>query len=245
MRSLILAFMIMLCAGAASAQEQRWATPEANQYWPLKEARIRAYRAHDRAFFEALLTDNFITMGPDGRQLGRGAYLDEAVAIGSEAGASTDTEVTAFNATRTGSTLVLWYRETERTRVGENVLVEHLARLDVYVRQHGRWRLQSMTAARVPQAPAIIAVSAAQLADYAGAYEFGPGLVSTVRVEGERLLEQTTGSSQTELLPIGRDLFYAPPDLEARVEFERGADGRVTAQIYRSGAQTLRAPRLP
>jgi hypothetical protein len=138
---------------------------------------------------------------------------------------------------------VLSYEEIERSQVGEAQFVEHLARLDVYLRQGGRWRLLTMTAARIPQAPQPIEVSAATLADYAGVYRFAPEILSTVRADNGRLFEQTTGNPEGELIAIGADLFYAPPDLQARVSFERDAQGRVLAQIYRAGDQVFRAPR--
>jgi hypothetical protein len=127
--------------------------------------------------------------------------------------------------------------------VGEQVFTEHLQRLDVYVRERGRWRLQSMTAVRPPEAPAVVAMSVSALAAYAGTYEFGPGIVSTVAREGDHLIEQTTGNPPGPLLPVGPDTFYAPSDLEGRVVFTRDANGRVNAQLYRSGSQEVRGRR--
>lgn len=244
MRAVI--FVLALLSAAPSwAQEQRWPTAEANQYWRLKEERVRAYREHDRAFFEALLAEGFVTLGPDGRRLNRAQYLESEFAEGREAGTSTDTEVRDFNAVRTGQTLVLSYEEVGRTAVGDTEFVEHLARLDVYVRQRGRWRLQTMTAVRVPEAPQVIEVSAERLQDYVGSYEFAPGLISVVSLDGAQLVEQTTGQQRTELMPIGPDAFYAPPDVAARVTFERDAAGRVITQVYSADGQTFRAPRTP
>ena len=221
----------------------RWNDADSNRYWPLKEERVSAYRDHDRAAFERILADGFTTMTPDGRHLTRAQYLDAEFGPESGQGVSIETEVTAFSARRTGSTLVLSYEETERSQVGDNQFVEHLARLDVYVREHGRWRLLTMTAARIPQAPQAIELSPSVLADYAGRYRFAPNIVSTVRLDGARLWEQSTGNPEGELIPIGPDLFYAPPDLQARVSFERDSQGHVTAQVYRSGDQVFRAPR--
>lgn len=241
MRFLLVALAFLLCA-PAFAQEHVWPTASANQYWHLKAARIEAYRTRDRAYFEGILTDDFVGMNAQGF-LNRDQYL--AAEFAPAAGVTApDTEVTNFTATRTGSTLVLAHEEIVRTTVGEALFVERLRRLDVYVRQGGRWRLRSMTAVVAPPAPEVIEISGARRAEYVGVYEFAPGLRSTVRVEGGRLLEQTTGQEGTELLPVGPDVFYAPPDADARVEFERDASGRVVTQIYRSGAQIFRAARV-
>ena len=245
----LLMMLVLLASAPASAQPPaalpRWATPEANLYWPLKQARMDAYRAGDRAFFEALLAEDFVSVGPDGRRVGRSAYLDGefGTAPGGH-GLRPETLVSDFTARRTGDAIVLNYEERVTTEVGGNPFTEHLRRLDVYVLQQRRWRLLTMTAVRVPEAPRAIAMPVGALAAYAGRYGFGPNLVSTVRVENGRLIEQTSGQQAGELLPVGPDLFYAPPDMEARVMFERDASGRVVAQIYRSGTQSLRAPRL-
>lgn len=214
-------------------------------YFYLKQERIRAYRDGDRAYFEKLLADDFLSLSPSGRRVTKQDYLAAEFGEGQREALRTETEVGDFEAMRTGDTLVLSYEEWEKTKIGEQVFREHLRRLDVYTHQQGRWRLQTMTAVRVPEAPPTITMGAEQLGAYAGHYDFGPGLVSVVRIEGGRLMEQTTGQPASELLPVGADSFYAPPDVEARVEFERGPEGRVVAQVYRSGSQRIRAPRVP
>jgi hypothetical protein len=90
----------------------------------------------------------------------------------------------------------------------------------------------------------VIEVSADALAQYVGVYEFAPGVRSTVMLEGGHLFEQTTGQQRGELLPVGADEFYVPPDAEGRTRFERDASGRVAVQIYASGGQEFRAARV-
>ncbi len=101
-----------------------------------------------------------------------------------------------------------------------------------------------MTAVRLPETPTPIVLSATSVLDYTGEYEFGPGIRSVVRWANDRLFEQSTGNEEVELIPIGPDEFYSPPDLVARVRFERDISGRVVAQTYVSGTQILRAPRV-
>lgn len=243
---LFLCLLPLLVSPLASAAEpeQRWSAADANAFWPLKEARVRAYRDRDRAYFERLLTPNFVSLATDGRRVTRREYLEAEFGGDATARPKVETNVEDFTATRSGPTLVLSYRETEKSTVGTNTFEVHLARLDVYVRIKGRWRLQTMTAVRIPDAPERIELPAAKLHEYEGQYAFASDSLSTVRVDGTRLLEQTTGNPEGELVPIGPDLFYEPPDLEARVTFERDPSGKVIAQVYRSGSQTLRAPKV-
>jgi hypothetical protein len=242
---LLLGLALLAQTVSAPPPPQPGTAVRVNPYWPLKQARIQAYREGNRAFFETLLAADFVTIGPDGRRVGRAQYLDsEFGTTPGGHGLRPETEVSEFTAARTGNTLVMTYREAIRTDVGGQPFTEQLRRLDVYVLQQGRWRLLTMTAVRIPEAPWVVALPAEALGAYAGRYAFGPNLVSTVRVSNGRLLEQTTGQQEGELLPVGPDLFYAPPDVEARIAFERDASGRVVAQVYRSGPQALRGLRL-
>lgn len=243
MRSLLV-LLALLWAAPAYAQEARWPSAEANRYWHLKQERIDAYRTQDRAYMERLLAPGFVGMGPDGRRRTRDAYLAAEFPPERREGPQVETEVSAFTAERTGPSLVLSYDEIERVDVSGQLIETQLARVDTYVLMSGRWRLLTMTAVLLPSAPQTIALSVEQLDQYVGVYEYGPGVTSTVRLIDGRLMEQSTGSPEVEMLPVGPDEFYSPPDLLSRAVFERDADGRIVAQIYRSGTQTLRARRV-
>lgn len=237
MRAIFVAIFIAFSAPALAQEAPR------SPYWSLKQERVRAYRDGDRAYFESVLAPDFVSLAPDGRRVTRSQYLDNEFHPGAALG--TETEVSDFRTTRSGNTLVLAYEEVEKTRVGTETFEVRLGRLDVYVRRHGRWLLQTMSAVRIPQAPRTIAVAPERLREFVGAYAFGPNLVSTVRLKEGVLTEQTTGQAETTLEPIAPDTFYAPPDVEARVSFERNAQGRVVAQVYTANGQALRAPRQP
>ena len=221
------------------------AEPPAELYFDLKQARITAYKKGDRAFFEQLLSEDFVGLGPDGKLSTKADYLADTFHGDQRQRLATETTVSGFNARYSGDMLVMTYEEVERSKIGDSEYREHLRRLDTYQLQDGRWRLRSMTAVRVPEAPQAIFLPAATLGTYAGSYLFGPGLTSVVRLSGGKLLEQTSGQAEVELIPIGEDTFYAPPDLQARVLFERDAAGKVVAQVYQSGSQKLRAPMQP
>lgn len=217
---------------------------QASPYWYLKAGRIRAYHDRDRRYFERLLAPEFVSVSTSGRRLSREEYLQSEFGDGASARPKVDTRVEDFRTIRRQSTLIMTYGETETSIVGNNIFEVHLSRLDVYVKSGKRWLLQAMTAIRLPEAPKRILVDVSRLANYVGRYEFAPDSISSVRLDGETLLEQTTGNPEGELVPIGPDTFYEPPDIEAVVTFERDAAGRVVAQVYRSGSQALRAPRM-
>jgi hypothetical protein len=237
-------FLTGLALVSATAGAQQMPVAD-DPHWHLKQERIDAYRKGDRAYFEAVLAADFVGLGPDGRRQGKKDYLAAEFGEGQRAALATQTEVSGFRSIVAGEMLVLSYDEQSRSRVGEQAFTERLARLDVYRREAGKWRLQTMTAVRLPEAPNAITMSAQMLGSYAGDYAFAADLVSAVRLEGGRLTEQTSGQQKVELIPIGPDLFYAPPDLEARVSFERDGAGRIVAQVYKTGSQTFRGARRP
>lgn len=240
----VLLLLPLTVAAATVAQPPAPAAAD-DPYWHLKAERVRAYRERDRRFFEQLLAPDFVALGADGRHRSRAEYLDAELGRDSGAAPAVDTDVARFQSQRRGDTLILRYEETEHSQVGTQRFELRLARLDVYVRIHGRWRLQAMTAVQVPDAPAALQLEPAQLDAYVGEYRFGPDIVSVVRRVGSRLLERSTGNEEAELVPIGPDLFYSPADPASRTGFERDATGRVVAQTYRIGTQLLRAQRLP
>lgn len=213
-------------------------------YRALKDARAKAYETRDRAFFEQLLADDFRGMDPTGTVLDKAGYLDLEFGPGRADSVTSKTEVSDFDTKRTGDTLVMTYSERVENHVGTQVLVERSRRLDVYAMRAGQWRLVAMTGARLSEAPAVFAMTAEQLAAFEGQYEFAPSVVSRVWVDGDHLVEQSTGQPQTKMMPMAPDLFFDPDNLSARISFTRDAAGKVDTQIYQSDGQSLQAKRI-
>lgn len=88
-----------------------------------------------------------------------------------------------------------------------------------------------------------VAVPAAVLDSYAGEYQVTPALVLTIRREGNVLKTQATGQPVVTLVPQTQTRFAAH-ELQAMVEFERGADGAITRLVLTQGGQTLPAPKI-
>ncbi|MFT3723711.1 MAG: nuclear transport factor 2 family protein [Hyphomonadaceae bacterium] len=240
MRALLigLALVVVACSSGQGV------APAVENYGALKDARAKAYERRDRAFFEKLLANDFRGMNPTGTVLDKAGYLDLEFGPGRAGSITSKTEVSDFEARRTGDTLVMTYSERVVNHVGAQVLAERSRRLDVYAMRNGQWRLVAMTGARLPEAPTVIAMAAEQLAAFAGEYEFAPGVVSRVWVDGNHLAEQSTGQPQTKMMPMGPDLFFDPGNLAARISFSRDAAGRVDVQIYQSDGQSLRGKRV-
>lgn len=107
--------------------------------------------------------------------------------------------------------------------------------------QNGR----ELSARRSDQAvPTILFPTEAELAAYAGSFEFSPGLVLKVSSRGRQLFAQLTGQPQ---LPVfkQRDDYYASDVVEAALGFERDAEGKVIAAVLHQNGVEQRATRIP
>ena len=83
-----------------------------------------------------------------------------------------------------------------------------------------------------------VKVPATVLQDYVGEYELAPGFKIAVTREGDNLFGQATGQDRFQLFARGEQEFFLRV-VEARVEFQRDAQGKVTSLILFQGGQTI------
>jgi hypothetical protein len=73
---------------------------------------------------------------------------------------------------------------------------------------------------------------------YAGVYELAPGFSLTITRAGTRLMAQATGQPQFELFPESPTIFFAK-EVEVKVEFVMGTDGKASSLVLHQGGQKL------
>jgi serine-type D-Ala-D-Ala carboxypeptidase/endopeptidase len=91
-------------------------------------------------------------------------------------------------------------------------------------------------------APAVPALSAAQLAEYAGTYPLVPGFELKVAAIGDALTVQGTDQPAIVVEAVGKDRFSAAA-VGAQFEFERDVRGKVIALVLRQNGQVLHGDR--
>ena len=89
--------------------------------------------------------------------------------------------------------------------------------------------------------PEEIAVSQEELQHYSGRYR-SPAGVFTVRVEAGRLMVQLAAQPFLQVFASAKDEFFYKA-VDARISFERGADGQVTGLVLHQGGRQLRGER--
>ena len=93
-----------------------------------------------------------------------------------------------------------------------------------------------------PKPAPAMALDAAQLHEYVGTYPLMPGFDLSVTVKKGQLQAQATGQGAFPLDSLGDDSFEAPA-YGIRINFQRGADGKVRSLELLQGGGTLRGER--
>ncbi len=88
----------------------------------------------------------------------------------------------------------------------------------------------------VPVVRHAIRLDPAQLEACVGVYELAPTFNLAVMLEGSSLMLQATGQSKVEMFPESATMFFLKV-VDAQIEFQPGADGRMTSLILHQGGQ--------
>jgi CubicO group peptidase (beta-lactamase class C family) len=89
-----------------------------------------------------------------------------------------------------------------------------------------------------------IQVDPARLDAYVGEYEIAPSFAITVTRQGDHLFGQPTGQPALELFPESETRFFLK-EVDAQIEFIRGADGKVTGLVLHQGNRDMPGKRKP
>jgi hypothetical protein len=90
--------------------------------------------------------------------------------------------------------------------------------------------------------PKDIKLDAAALGDYVGKYRFGFGTLDVV-LKSDSLEAQLTGQSALPIFASARDKFFYRV-VDAQLDFQRDASGKVVAVILHQNGRDMRAPRI-
>ncbi|HET7842882.1 MAG TPA: DUF4440 domain-containing protein [Xanthomonadales bacterium] len=105
----------------------------------------------------------------------------------------------------------------------------------VLVRDAGRWRFAHAQGTRLPPKREAIAIGAADLDQFVGSYEFGPGRVATVVRDGDSLTWKGGARPPVTLVAFAPGRFYGR-ESEAEMTFAADASGVVTGVTLRLGS---------
>jgi CubicO group peptidase (beta-lactamase class C family) len=108
--------------------------------------------------------------------------------------------------------------------------------------QNGDRTAPKLSASELPPELQEIELDAATLGDYAGKYRFDFGIFD-VALKSDHLEAQLTGQPPLPIFPSAKDKFFCKV-VDAQLEFERDAGGKVVAVVLHQNASDIRAPRI-
>ena len=108
--------------------------------------------------------------------------------------------------------------------------------------QNGDHKAPRLSASELPPAPTEIKLDAAALGDYVGKYQFNFGTLD-VALKHDALEAQLTGQPALPIFASARDKFFLKA-VDARLDFQRDAGGKVVAVVLHQNGRDMRAPRM-
>jgi CubicO group peptidase (beta-lactamase class C family) len=109
--------------------------------------------------------------------------------------------------------------------------------------QNGDRAAPKLSAAELPPELREIPLDPATLDDYVGKYRFDFGAVLDVALTSGHLEAQLTGQSFLPIYASAKDKFFYKI-VDARLDFERDAGGKVVAAVLHQNGRDMRAPRM-
>ncbi len=107
---------------------------------------------------------------------------------------------------------------------------------------HQNGRDQRAPRGALPPPPKEVALRPEQLTEYPGTYPIAPTFVLTVTQEGVGLFVQATGQAKFPVFASAKDEFFYKV-VEARITFQRGADGKISGLTLHQNGRDLPAAR--
>ncbi|MEO8275442.1 MAG: DUF4440 domain-containing protein [Thermoanaerobaculia bacterium] len=112
--------------------------------------------------------------------------------------------------------------------------------MDTWVKRGDRWLLLARHTGAVLKDPPAIALSPAELCEYAGTYRLTADIVAVLRCTGGGLSAERTGRPAVTYEAEVKDLFFAPGQPRSRRVFFRDATGAVTGFGDRREGEDIR-----
>jgi len=111
---------------------------------------------------------------------------------------------------------------------GQTLKTRYLS-TEVWRNEDGRWQMISSQTMVSPDDPPAIALTSADMNDYAGRYAAGDGYVLTIARDGDTLKGSTNGGAPYLIEAEARDVLFTPGQPRLRRIIERDASGRIVA----------------
>jgi serine-type D-Ala-D-Ala carboxypeptidase/endopeptidase len=109
--------------------------------------------------------------------------------------------------------------------------------------QNGDHTAPKLGAAEIPAEPQELALEASALRAYVGKYQFAFGVLD-VALKRDHLEAQLGGQAAFRIFASATDRFFYKV-VDAQLDFERDASGRISAVVLHQNGRDMRAPKIP
>jgi ketosteroid isomerase-like protein len=237
----------MITVAAALAASLSFAAPPpalAAEFRARDQALLTAVTSGDRAEWDRAMAAEAIYVDEDGRILSKADLLAQIVRPA--AGNTARIDITDYTVHASDDLAVVVHRDAEAQEWHGHSLKADYITTETWRRQAGGWKLVLSHVYVVAKAPPAIQLPASQLDEYVGRYEAAPGVVATIRRDGDQLTMELgkTGAAKPLLVEVP-DLLFVASEPRLRDLIQRDATGRVTGFIERREGEDIRWIRLP
>ena len=235
---LVLAFVTALAAtSGATASEGDSATIR-----QLSQKFSDASASGDAKTLANLLDDNVAFMGEDGSLYGKHDVV--AGASPPPRGVTNHLVQSDFAVQLHGDVAVTSFTDNATFDAYGQVAHEHFRSTEVWLKEHGGWKMISSQTLAAPQDPPHVNLPAATLDQYVGSYAMAPGHVVRIERQGDGLVMTGKSGKPAPLLAEVRDVLFVPGQPRPRWVFERDGSGKVTGfDLRREGIDLQRFTR--
>jgi hypothetical protein len=204
---------------------------------------LDAVTAGDPAVWDRYVDPQILYVSEAGEVESKAQLLAEVTPL--PAGISGKIAIGRFEVRQHGDiAVVLHVDEEDENYFGHAIHAQYLTTATWRLGPDG-WKLIATQALATLIDPPAIALSAAQLDEYAGTYQLTEAIRYTVRRDGDHLVGERTGRPAQELRVEARDVLFVPGQPRSRKIFGRDAGGRITGFADRREARDVAWTRLP
>lgn len=142
-------------------------------------------------------------------------------------------EVTDPQVRTAGDTAVITHRDVEYLELYGQKMLTQFQTTSTFVRRNGQWQVIFSHVSVLPSELTPVSVDPHIYDRYTGEYELAPGVVYTVKREGDKLTGQRTGREKEELFPTTETMFFRKGNPRGVKIFATDSKGNVIQMIDR------------
>ena len=217
------------------------ASDDANEVLRLSSLRMSAISAGDLATWARFTSERYQIINDEGEVLTKTAVIAGRKAEHySDSSAWLEPPTVRF----IGETALVTGKALETEKYPGGTMFTTYRVTSLYAKEHGGWMAQaSQITVLLKNYTKGIKMTPTALAPFAGRYEWAPGLIETLSVNGSRLMTTFEGETEPEIFVSSNATTLA--DDTAIGTFYRDATGNVAGYVYRRcDGQSFRIPKV-